>query len=77
MFHDFKISLNDHLEIFLAKVNRGFAILRKLQSVLPTEALLNVYKLFICPHFDYGDVIINRTTIHFMRRQNPTNIKQP
>ena len=57
MFHDFKISLNDHLEIFLAKVNRGFAILRKLQSVLPREAILNVYKLFICPHFDYGDVI--------------------
>ena len=56
MFLDFKLSFNEHLETVLAKVNRFIAILCKLQSVLPREALLTIYKSFIRPHFDYGDV---------------------
>ena len=47
MFLDFKLSFNEHLE----KVNRGIAILPKLQTVLPREALLFI-KSFIRPHFD-------------------------
>ena len=57
MFLGFKLSFKEHLEKVLGKVNRGIAILHKLQSVLPREALLTVNKLFICPHFDYGNVI--------------------
>ena len=56
MFLDLKLSFNEHLETVLAKVNRFIAILCKLQSVLPREALLTIYKSFIRPHFDYGDV---------------------
>ena len=56
MFLDFKLSFNEHLETVLAKVNRFIATLCKLQSVLPREALLTIYKSFIRPHFDYGDV---------------------
>ena len=56
MFLDFKLSFNEHLETVLAKVNRFIAILCKLQSVLPREALLTIYKSFVRPHFDYGDV---------------------
>ena len=57
MFLDFKLSFNEHLETVFAKVNRGIAILCKLQIVLPREALLTIYKSFIRLHFDYGDVI--------------------
>ena len=39
MFLDFKLSFNEYLESVFAKANRGIAILRKLQSVLPREAL--------------------------------------
>ena len=39
MFLDFKLSFKEHSETVFAKVNRGIAILRKLQSVLPREAL--------------------------------------
>ena len=56
MFLDFKLSFNKHLEIFLAKVNNGIATLRKLQSVLPREVFLTIYKSFICSHFDYSNV---------------------
>ena len=57
MFLDFKLSFNKHSETVLVKVNRGIAILCKLQSVLPRQALLTIYKSFIRPHFDYGNVI--------------------
>ena len=57
MFLDFKLSFNEHLQTVFAKFNRGIAILCKLQTVLPREALLTIYKSFFRPHFDYGDVI--------------------
>ena len=56
MFLDFKLNFNEHLETFLAKFNRFIAILCKLQSVLPREALLTIYKSFVRPHFYYGNV---------------------
>ena len=61
MFLDFELSFNEHLETVFAKVNRGIAILRKLQTVLPREALLTIYKSFIRPHFDYSDVIYDQS----------------
>ena len=61
MFLDFKLSFIEHLETVFAKVNRGIAILCKLQTVLPREALLTIYKSFIRPHFDYGDVIYDQS----------------
>ena len=61
MFLDFKLSFNEHLETVFAKVNRGIAILCKLQIVLLREALLTIYKSFIRPHFDYGDVIYDQS----------------
>ena len=61
MLLDFKLSFNEHLEIVFVKVNRDIPILRKLQSVLPREAILTIYKSFIRPHFDYGDVIYDQS----------------
>ena len=61
MFLDFKLSSNKHLETDFEKLNLIIAILRKLQTVLPREALLIIYKLFIRRHFDYGDVICDQS----------------
>ena len=61
MFLDFKLSFNEHFETVFAKNNRGIAILRKLQTVLPREAVLTIYKSFNRPHFDYGDVIYDQS----------------
>ena len=51
MFLDLKLTFHEHLETDFVKVNRGIAILRKVQSVLPREALLTIYKLFIMSQF--------------------------
>ena len=51
MFLDFKLTFDEHLETVFVKLNRGIAILRKVQSVLPREALLTIYKSFIMSQF--------------------------
>ena len=48
------------MKIILNKVNKTIGLLRKLQNVLPRSALLTIYKSFIRPHLDYGDIIYDQ-----------------
>ena len=41
----------------LNKVNKTIGLLRKFQLILPRHSLITIYKTFIRPHIDYGDVI--------------------
>ena len=43
-----------------AKVSRTIALLRKLQHVLPRQALITIYKSFIRPYLDYGDILYDK-----------------
>ena len=43
-----------------AKVSRTIALLRKLQHVLPRQALITIYKSFNCPYLDYRDILYNK-----------------
>ena len=57
VFLDNRLSFKDHLTMILNKVNETIGLLHKLQNILPRSALLTIYKTFIRPHFDYGDII--------------------
>ena len=46
--------------MILNKVNKTIGILRKLHNILPGSALLIIYKSFIRPHLDYGDIIYDQ-----------------
>ena len=35
---------------------KGIGLIPKLQSILPRASLLTIYKSFIRPHLDYGNV---------------------
>ena len=39
------------------KTLKSVDLLRKLSTLLPRQSLLTIYKSFIRPHLDYGDVI--------------------
>ena len=39
---------------------KGVGVLHKLQCFLPRSSLLTIYKSFIRPHLDYGDVIFDQ-----------------
>ena len=57
---DNKIIFQEHLKNISNKVNKTIGILKNLQNILPSEPLLIIYKSFVRPHFDYGDVICDQ-----------------
>ena len=57
---DFKLTFEEQLNNVLAKVNKAIGFLRKLRNSLPRTTLITVYKAFIQPHVDYGDVLYDQ-----------------
>ena len=44
-----------------AKVSKTMTLLRKLQHILLTQALLTIYKALISPYLDYGDILYDKS----------------
>ena len=63
---DKKLHFEEHLNKVESKVNKTIGIIRKLQNVLRRSALLTIYKSFIRPHLDYGDIICDKAFNSFM-----------
>ena len=57
MHLDEKLNFNTHIKEKIAKANKGTGIICKLARVLPWESLANIYKSFVRPHINYGDII--------------------
>ena len=60
MILDTKLDISLHLKNVQNKVNKTIGLLRKLQDTLPRTSLITIFKLFIRPHLDYGDIIYDR-----------------
>ena len=54
---DFKLTFEEHLNNILAKVNKAAGLLHKLRNILSKTTLITIWKAFIRPHLDYGDVL--------------------
>ena len=55
-----KLDFNLHLKNVQNKVNKTIGLLRKLQNTLPRTSLITIFKSFIRPLLDYGDIIYDR-----------------
>ena len=42
------------------KISKTIGLLRKLHNFLPRAVLITVYKAFIRPHLDYGDILYDQ-----------------
>ena len=60
MHLDAKLNFEKHLDNIRITVAKTIGLLRKLQAVLPRPSLVTIYKAFIRPHLDYGDIIYDR-----------------
>ena len=63
MIFDSKLSFDEHLKPVLKKkkISKAVGLLRKLQGIFPRTSLITIYKLFVRPHLDYGDIIYDKT----------------
>ena len=60
MILETKLNFQDFKNI-LTKINKTIGLLRKLQNILPRESLLTIFKSFVRPHLDYGDVVYDQS----------------
>ena len=60
MILDDKIDFNEHISLKLSKARKGVGLLRTLAKYIPRHSLLTIYKCFIRPHLDYGDVVYDK-----------------
>ena len=59
MLFDDKLSYEHHLSV-LNKVKKTIGLLRQFQEILSRQSLITIYKWFIRPHLDYGDIVYDR-----------------
>ena len=57
---DFKLDFNIHTEQKIKKSNKIIGLIRRLSVSLPRKALLAIYKAFVRPHLDYGDILYDK-----------------
>ena len=57
---DFKLTFDEHLNNVLTKVNKVVGLCSKLGDILPRTTIITIYKAFIRPHLDYGDVLYDQ-----------------
>ena len=62
MILDSKISYENHLQSVFSRAKKTIGLLRKFQPTLPRKYLVTIYKSFIRPHLDYGDVVYERAS---------------
>ena len=60
MILDTKLDFQEHLKGKLSKISRTIGLLIKLQKILTRPQLLTIYKSFIRPRLDYGDIIYDK-----------------
>ena len=59
-FLDTKLDFQEHLKSIFSEVNKTIGLLRELHHILPRSPLFTIFKSFIRPHLDYGDIIYDQ-----------------
>ena len=57
---DSKLTFENHVNMVTTKINKTIGLLRKLKNLLPRTALIKIYKAFVRPHLDYGDILYDQ-----------------
>ena len=54
-------TFEEHLKMILDKVIKTTGLLNNLHNILPRSALFTIYKGFVRPDLDYGNIICDQT----------------
>ena len=57
---DTKLNFDSHINQKIKKCNKLIGVIRRLSVHLPRNALLTIYKSFIRPNLDYGDILYDK-----------------
>ena len=65
---DNQLKFDDHIKMVFRKISKTIGLLRKLHNFLPRAALITIYKAFIRPHLDYGDILYDQAYMSFHQK---------
>ena len=57
---DEKLNFKQHVDNVILKVDKGISVIKKLRRYLPRKSLITIYKAFLRPLIDYGDIIYDQ-----------------
>ena len=57
---DEKLNFKQHIDNAILKINKGMSVIKKLRYSLPRKSLVTIYKAFLRPLIDYGDIIYDQ-----------------
>ena len=60
MILDSKLTFLSHIKEAIVKARRGIGIVRLLSKYVVCDVLDQIYKLYVRPHLDYGDIIYHK-----------------
>ena len=60
LYLDTKLNFSEHINEKIKKAVRGISVIKNLNVTSLHSSLLTIYKSFIRPHLDYGDVIYDQ-----------------
>ena len=71
---DKTLTFDEHIKAITSKVCRAIGLLRKLNNRLPRSSLTTLYKSFVRPRLDYGDVKFDKAyNLSFQQRQKQSS----
>ena len=65
MILDSKLNFHSHIREAIIKARRGIGIIRFLSKYVSRDVLDQIYKLYVLPHLDYGDIIYHKYDAEF------------
>ena len=55
-----KLNFKSHIKEAVVKARRSIGIIRHISRYVSREVLDQVYKLYVRPHLDYGDIVYHK-----------------
>ena len=59
---DSRLNFDVHVDQNIKKCNRIIGLIKRLSIMLPRNALLTIYKSFVRPHLDYGNILYDKSS---------------
>ena len=69
IFLDSKLDFDEYIKGEFEKTSKSIGLIRKLRNFLPRPSLLQIYKSFVRPHLDYGDIIHDKAFIGYFQKK--------
>ena len=67
---DFRKQINEKI----SKGQKGISVIEKIYNIFATNALHAIYKSFVRPHLDYGDIVYDQLNNQFFEQKRSGSV---